>query len=59
MTGVVAIFGGRSEIGLAIARRIVEAHGGTLALAAREGWTTCFRITLPSEPRAPAPGETA
>jgi signal transduction histidine kinase len=35
-------------LGLFISRAIVEAHGGTIALASREGGGTTFRIQLPS-----------
>lgn len=41
-------------LGLAIARRIVESHGGTIACAPREGGGTRFVFTLPA-----APGEVA
>jgi signal transduction histidine kinase len=37
-------------LGLAITRQIVEAHGGTIACAAREGGGTRLRITLPIAP---------
>jgi two-component system NtrC family sensor kinase len=37
-------------LGLAITRQIVEAHGGTISCAAREGGGTSFRIALPIAP---------
>ena len=37
-----------SGIGLAIAREIVEIHGGEIAVESREGRGTTFRITLPT-----------
>lgn len=41
---------GGAGLGLAIARRIVELHGGTLELAGSEPGQTVFRVTLPVEP---------
>lgn len=41
-------------IGLAIARRIAEAHGGRIEASAREGGGTVFRLTLPAS--GPAAG---
>jgi signal transduction histidine kinase len=38
---------GGTGLGLAIAARIAAAHGGTIALTTRPGWTTCFTLTLP------------
>jgi signal transduction histidine kinase len=35
-------------LGLAIVARVMEAHGGTAALSARPGWTTCFTLKFPS-----------
>jgi signal transduction histidine kinase len=41
---------GGSGLGLAMAKRIVAAHGGTIALAERgAGAGACFRIDLPGE----------
>ncbi|TEB11518.1 Sensor histidine kinase YycG [Pelotomaculum sp. FP] len=34
-------------LGLAIARELVEAHGGSIAAVSEEGRGTCFKITLP------------
>ncbi len=40
---------GGMGIGLAISLSIIEAHGGRLAVEAREGGGTVFRFTLPAE----------
>ena len=40
-------------LGLALARRIVEAHGGTIAAALREGGGARFVVSLPVEGAAP------
>ncbi|WP_210163284.1 sensor histidine kinase [Niveispirillum irakense] len=34
-------------LGLAIVARIMEAHGGTVALGNRSGWSTCLTLTFP------------
>src|SRR5690606_20732294 len=34
-------------LGLSLARRAAEAHGGTLTLRSREGRGACFRLSLP------------
>jgi signal transduction histidine kinase len=36
-------------LGLAIARRLIEAHGGTISVTSTEGEGTTFRFTLPVE----------
>jgi signal transduction histidine kinase len=36
-----------SGLGLATAREIVDRHGGTIAIAGREGGGTCFTVELP------------
>lgn len=42
-------------LGLVISRRIVEDHGGTIAVANRPGGGTVFTVGLPVEEPAPAP----
>lgn len=41
---------GGTGLGLAIVARIMEAHGGAVAVEDRPGWTTCFALTLPVAP---------
>jgi PAS domain S-box-containing protein len=48
-----------SGIGLAICRRIVQAHGGTIAVDSRPGRGAVFTLTLPAEDRAGDPAEGA
>ena len=38
-----------SGLGLAICRDLVRAHGGEVGVAARPGWRTVLKITLPTE----------
>lgn len=37
---------GGTGLGLAIVARIMEAHGGTVALGDRSGWPTCLTLTF-------------
>jgi signal transduction histidine kinase/CheY-like chemotaxis protein len=46
-------------LGLAIARRFAQVQGGTLMLASRLGRGSVFRLTLPAQAEAVAPGATA
>jgi signal transduction histidine kinase len=39
---------GGTGLGLAIVARVMAAHGGSVALVTRPGWTTCFALSLPS-----------
>jgi signal transduction histidine kinase len=43
---------GGSGLGLAIVRSLVEAHGGTVAIASTPGRGTTFTVTLPLESKA-------
>jgi signal transduction histidine kinase len=38
---------GGTGLGLAIVAKVMEAHGGTAMMEAREGWNTCFVLILP------------
>ena len=38
---------GGTGLGLAIVAKILDAHGGTVGLTERPGWTTCFTLSLP------------
>jgi signal transduction histidine kinase len=41
-------------LGLALAKRIVEAHGGKIAVSSKPDEGTTVRVTLPRPPAAPA-----
>lgn len=36
-------------LGLALVRRIMEAHGGSIAFVEQSGWSTCFELRFPQE----------
>lgn len=46
-----------SGLGLAVARSVVEAHHGTIAIVDTPGWSTTFRVHLPARtsPNLPPP----
>jgi NtrC-family two-component system sensor histidine kinase KinB len=46
--------GGGAGLGLSIARRIVEAHGGQLSVQSEVGKGSTFTFTIPTEERVPA-----
>jgi signal transduction histidine kinase len=41
---------GGTGLGLAIVARIMQAHGGSVRLADRAPWSTCFTLTFPKRP---------
>jgi len=45
---------GGTGLGLAIAARIMQAHGGTIAVEERPGWSTCFTLRFPAAEMAKA-----
>ncbi|MDA0677461.1 MAG: ATP-binding protein, partial [Chloroflexi bacterium] len=45
---------GGAGLGLTIAKRLVEAHGGELTVTSTEGVGTTFRVDLPVAMEAPA-----
>jgi signal transduction histidine kinase len=47
---------GGTGLGLALTRKIVEAHGGQLELGSTPGDATQFVVTLPRRARAPLEG---
>jgi signal transduction histidine kinase len=51
--------GGGLGLGLAICKRLVEAHGGRIAVSEREGGGSRFVFSLPAAEAVPASGETS
>ncbi|HEY8977431.1 MAG TPA: ATP-binding protein, partial [Burkholderiaceae bacterium] len=41
---------GGTGLGLAIVARIMNAHGGSVALTERPPWRTCFTLSFPTTP---------
>lgn len=47
---------GGNGVGLAVCRRIVERHGGTIEIVDRDGWSKSFELTLPAAEVGPRAG---
>lgn len=47
---------GSPGLGLAVARKVVEQHGGTIGVQSREGQGTTFTLTFPIRRQAPGAG---
>ena len=45
--------GGGAGLGLAICKRIVERHGGAIAITSNRPRGACVTVTLPAQPQAP------